>query len=54
MNGRKARALRKRAAQTAKTMVTSYTQMPRLGGRKCPVFLNDECHRAVYQQLKKA
>lgn len=54
MNGRKARALRKQAAQTAKTMVTSYTQMPRLGGRKCPVFLNDECHRAVYQQLKTA
>lgn len=54
MNGRKAKALRKQAAQTAKTMVTSYTQMPPMQGRKCPVYLDSECHRAVYQQLKQA
>lgn len=54
MNGRKARALRKQAADTAETMETSYTRMPPMQGKKCPVYLDYECHRAVYQQLKKA
>ena len=58
MNGRKARALRKQAALTAKTMDTDYQthsigrNNPRLA-YKDPRVLNTGCHRAVYQQLKK-
>lgn len=60
MNGRKARALRKQAAETAKTMDADYKlgKPIMIHGKyyeqyESPKRLVSTCHRAVYQQLKQ-